>query len=120
MSSRVPNAKFRPKRDEAKARELSDIKRENHELKNRISKLQKELSRLDCLVPEDVKEEIREDRVERRIEAGKACELCGSVKPPVITENCMYILKICKDCRNLTKTPKDAVEELERLNNENQ
>jgi hypothetical protein len=109
MAICVPNAKFRPKRNEARARELSDLKRENHELKKRISKLQKELSRLDCLVPETVREEIKEGRIERRIEAGKACELCGSVKPPVITENCMYILKICKDCKNLTKTPKDAV-----------
>ena len=57
----------KPKRDDAKAKELADLRRENHELRRTVKRLTKEISKRTAHEEESVDEE------------------AGVVEPPVVT-----------------------------------
>ena len=97
----------RPKREKASGKEIAELKRENNQLKKRTSRLQRELQRLDLMVPEEVKEEKRQARKEKRIDTNKGCPNCGTDAPFIQTENPMYFVQICRDCKFVIKTEKE-------------
>ena len=91
-------ATHRPKREDAKAKELADLKRENFELKRAVKRLQKDIAKRSGMQEELAEQgfEVEVD-VEVQVES-KACP-CGSVTPlKQLTLN-GKVYAICIDCK---------------------
>lgn len=87
----------KPKRDDRKARELADLKRENNQLKRAIARLHKELGRAEeaGLEVADILNDLGEPEK-------ASCDSCGSKDLAYIeTPNRSFIF--CKNCRNCLK-----------------
>lgn len=72
----MKNQQDKPTREERKAKELSDLKRENNQLKRQLERLRKRLNKMNISVIEEIDEEPVEV-VEERVEEAGGCEKCG-------------------------------------------
>ena len=87
------NSSHRPKREEAKTKEVVDLKRENHQLKRAVKRLEKEIRKR-----AEVEEEVAEP------EASEAWEDCPECKGPVkLLTVGPVTLKVCHQCKWRTK-----------------
>lgn len=94
MPKRTISRQSKPRREEAKGRELSELKKENNQLKRQLARLRKQISQLEEMVsfPEQVAETAAPEKDDR-----PRCERCESsnVKEATLP---MGILRLCKDC----------------------
>jgi formylmethanofuran dehydrogenase subunit E len=87
------NSSHRPKREEAKTREVVDLKRENHQLKRAVKRLEKEIRKR-----AEVEEEVAEPEPLAPQEVCPECE--SNLK--LITVG-PVTLKVCHQCKWRTK-----------------
>ena len=98
MPRRAPGRSLtahRPSRDTQKAQELTDLKRENHQLRRRVARLQKQVEHLELLSPEEA--EARED-LPAAPEVLR-CESCGSSQFLSFTTPSGKTISGCRSCQ---------------------
>ena len=85
----------RPQREEAKAKEASDLKRENHKLKREVKRLEKEIRKRG-----DKEEEVAEEGLEEaREQIIQTCKKCHTGLLKVISlAGRQY--EVCVDCKD--------------------
>lgn len=86
-----------PKREDARAKELADLKRENHELRRKVKRLKKELTkRVSGIETVDVEEE----EVECEASDGKeGVAFCGCFSQPTELTLASKTFLICPECK---------------------
>lgn len=95
-ATRTPQHK--PKREEQKAKELADLKRENTQLKRKVARLEKMLAKYQTLVT-DVPVEVEEEEV--RQSAKDECTKChGTELAELAANNKVYVVCKNQDCLN--------------------
>jgi formamidopyrimidine-DNA glycosylase len=85
----------RPKREDQRAKEVSDLKRENHELKRAVKRLQKEVTKR-VSVEEDVAEQGLQEQAEMVVNK-HGCPDCGTTVRELVLAGKQF--HICPDCK---------------------
>jgi formamidopyrimidine-DNA glycosylase len=90
----------RPVREERKAHELADLKRENNQLKRAVTRLRKEVSKrvADDLLSDIDESQVSKHEVEARVILNQ-CPKCeeGIIKVIELGERVFHICDACKD-----------------------
>jgi hypothetical protein len=105
MSKRISGRQDKPRREEAKGRELSELKKENGQLKRQLTRLRKQILHLQEMVSFSTEEPTSVVTVQA--DDRPKCDRCVSTN---VSQLVLPIgtLKICKDCGHRKTIPKAA------------
>lgn len=98
----------RPRREEAKGKELAELKKENNQLRRQISRLRKEIERLELMTLIDREDNQPAPRVERK-KSKLTCPACDNQSFSMTTTPSGKKIYVCKNCKWIGQLNQDSV-----------
>ena len=93
----------KPPREGRLTKENVTLKRENNQLRRRVSKILKELERLELFYPEDGSPiDIEEDRDTKNVKFTNKCQKCQEINQiSTLTTPIGKVMMLCRKCKHL-------------------
>ncbi len=102
MSKIIKTVQHKEKRDKANAKELADLKKQNHSLKRTVARLNKQINKLmDSNSGPEAEDEMTTTAI-----SGPVCPACASTDIRTLKLS-NFTLTVCKSCDFKIKTKKE-------------